>query len=321
MAEPTADSPTPAEPAPGVPTRHVATADGLRLAVYEQGPEDAPVVVLVHGYPDNHRVWDGVTEALAGTHRVVRYDVRGSGASDVPAVREGYRIERLVDDLGRVIDAVSPEAPVHLAAHDWGSIQCWDALPDDRLGVRIRSFTSISGPSLDHASLWLRDLRRGPLPRLKQLAASYYIYLFLTPGLPELAARRGVIDRLVEHSESIARPSTAPAGAALERGEKETVNGIELYRANVLTRLLRPRPPKVTLPVQVVVPDSDVHVSPALAAGAPVPHVSDLSVAHLGGNHWVPAQRPEVVASLIGAFVRRTTPDAPASAPSKDTRR
>lgn len=290
----------------GTPSRTVTTADGLALAVYEEGPADAPVVVLVHGYPDNHRVWDGVAGDLAADLRVVRYDVRGSGNSQVPASRAGYRMEHLVDDLGRVIDAVSPDAPVHLVAHDWGSIQCWDALPDDSLGDRIRSYTSLSGPSLDHAAVWLRDLRRGPLPRLKQLAASYYIYLFLTPGLPELAARRGIIDRLVEHSESIARPDDAPAGAAVARGEKETVNGIELYRANVPGRLFRPNPPRVNLPVQVLVADRDVHVSPALAAGAPAAFVDDLTVEHLEGNHWVLAQRPAVVAGLVRAFVQRT---------------
>jgi pimeloyl-ACP methyl ester carboxylesterase len=51
-----------------VTKRLVETTDGLTLAVYEQGPADAETVVLIHGYPDNHSVWDGT--ALEGVRRV-----------------------------------------------------------------------------------------------------------------------------------------------------------------------------------------------------------------------------------------------------------
>src|SRR6476469_8100867 len=127
-------------------TTRARSADGTTLAVYESGTEDGPVVVAVHGYPDDHTVWDGVVAALADTFRVVTYDVRGAGASDVPASRAGYRMPHLVDDLFAVLDHVGE--PVHLLGHDWGSIQCWPALTDPRARGRISGFTSISGPSL-----------------------------------------------------------------------------------------------------------------------------------------------------------------------------
>lgn len=284
-------------------TRRVVTSDGLGLAVFEEGPADAPVVVFVHGYPDNHHVWDGVAAELAATHRVVRFDVRGAGASDVPADRSGYRIAQLVDDLGRVIDAVSPSAPVHLVAHDWGSIQCWDALPESSLGGRIASYTSVSGPSLDHAAMWLRRFGDAPLTRLRQLASSYYIGMFLAPRLPEVLARRGVVSTFVAMSASIGRPKVRPATADFERGPAETVNGINLYRANVVERARNPRPPVVRLPVQVVVASKDIHVVPKLAAEAPAPYVEDLTVTPIEGNHWVVAQKPSEVAGLVASFV------------------
>jgi pimeloyl-ACP methyl ester carboxylesterase len=290
-------------------TQYVTTSDGLQLAVYESGQEDAPVVVLVHGYPDNHHVWDGVAAELADEFHVVQYDVRGAGYSDAPVATSSYKIDQLVDDLGRVIDAVSPESPVHLVAHDWGSIQCWDALPDDRLGVRIRSFTSISGPSLDHASMWLRALHRGPVRRILQMVESYYIGFFMTPVLPEFCARRGIIARAVEHSSSLGRPSTRRIGEKVERGEEEAVNGIALYRANMPGRLLRPRPPHVTLPVQVITPSHDVHVSAALASEAPQGYAANLVVHRIRGNHWVVAQRPAAIATLVRAFVDQVTPE------------
>lgn len=279
----------------------IDTSDGLRLAVHERGDRSAPTVVLVHGYPDNHTVWDGVAAELAGDFHVVAYDVRGSGASGVPTSRKGYRIDQLVDDLGRVIDATSPDEPVHLVAHDWGSIQVWDGLTAGRLGPRIRTYTSISGPSLDHAAAWLRDSGVAKGPRLKQLLASYYIFFFMTPLVPELSARRGIIDRLAHHSA--AADTEAAVVPATERGPAETVNGIQLYRANFPSRMLRPRPPKVDLPVQVIAPENDHHVSAPLQAGAPAPYVSDLTVHHVPGSHWVVSQRPALIAGLIREFV------------------
>jgi len=192
---------------------------------------------------------------------------------------------------------------VHLVAHDWGSIQCWDALPEDRFGVLVSSYTSISGPSLDYASVWMRGLHRGARPRLVQLAESYYIGFFMTPWLPEALARRGFVDTMARLSSWIATPLSPPATADFERGPAETVNGIELYRANVPMRLLRPRPPKIKLPVQVIAPSHDIHVSAPLATQAPAPYVDDLTIVRIEGNHWVVSQRPVEVADLVRHFI------------------
>src|SRR5262245_45927210 len=107
---------------------------GLSLAVTESGAYDdpsAPIIVLVHGFPDTSAVWDLVVERLAGKYHVVTYDVRGAGDSDTPLLAEGYRLPLLVDDLRAVVDAVSPDRPVHLVGHDWGSIQAWEAVLDE----------------------------------------------------------------------------------------------------------------------------------------------------------------------------------------------
>ena len=79
--------------------RRVTSPDGVSLAVYETGPADADhTVVAVHGYPDNHTVWDGVVDELVarGLIRVVTYDVRGTGDSDKPNARAAYRRPHLI---------------------------------------------------------------------------------------------------------------------------------------------------------------------------------------------------------------------------------
>ncbi|MFT4084497.1 MAG: alpha/beta fold hydrolase [Nocardioides sp.] len=272
-------------------------SDGVEIAVESDGPPEAPVVVLVHGYPDNRRVWDGVVERLVDDFRVVRYDVRGCGDSGAPAGREGYRIDQLNRDLAAVMDAVSPDRPVHLVGHDWGSVQAWGAVSGNIEPRRIASFTSISGPSLDHAGVWLRGLRGhgigGAATRLRQLAESAYVVAFQAPRLPELAWRSGVLDRLIALG-SRAEPN---------RQERDKINGLELYRANLIGRLRRPEPSRVSVPVQVIAPSRDPYVSVPLATQAPAPYTDDLRIDEVRGGHWVIADRPEVIADLIRDFI------------------
>ncbi|WP_343232253.1 alpha/beta fold hydrolase [Mycolicibacterium sp. CBMA 361] len=59
------------------------SADGTRIATYEEGNPNGPVVVLVHGWPDSHDMWDATVPYLADTFRVIRYDNRGSRNSGV----------------------------------------------------------------------------------------------------------------------------------------------------------------------------------------------------------------------------------------------
>lgn len=280
-----------------VSTSRAHSPDGVSLAVYAAGDARRPTLVAVHGYPDNHAVWDGLVAELAGEFHVVTYDVRGTGASDKPARRDAYRIERLVDDLATVLAEVSLDEPVHLVGHDWGSIQLWPALTDERLAGRIASFTSVSGPSLDHATVWLRQLRRHPRAALRQLAHSYYVLAFQLPWLPELAIRRGALDRGVRHASSAATGGW--------RADADKLNGLSLYRANMMSSLRRPRPLPVGIPVQVIAPEDDAFVTPDLAIEAPRPWVADLSVQRIAGSHWVVCEQPEVVAASIREFVGR----------------
>ncbi|MFJ8814444.1 alpha/beta fold hydrolase [Amycolatopsis thermoflava] len=276
--------------------RRVVSRDGTRIAVAEAGDPAAPTVVCVHGYPDDRSVWDGVAARLADRFHVVTYDVRGAGESDRPARRDGYALDRLAEDLAAVLDEVSPNRPAHLVAHDWGSIQSWHAVTGDLLRGRIASFTSISGPSLDHAGHWFRTRLRRPSgwgPALRQLVHSTYIVFFQIPLVPELGWRSGLGRRVLWRLSGSAAGSPAVADA---------VHGLELYRANIGARLSRPRPRPAEVPVQVLAPLDDPYVTPALqtdvARWAP-----RLWVRRLPGGHWIPRERPDVIARCTAELV------------------
>jgi len=270
-------------------TSDVTGADGVRLRVHESGQHGAPTVVCVHGYPDDHTLWDGVATELAPRYHVVSYDVRGAGESGKPRGREAYRLDQLAQDLAAVINAVSPDRPVHLLAHDWGAVQAWHALTGPWLDGRICSYTSISGPCLDHAGHWFWARLRGPTPRalrelISQLVSSWYITFFQLPLLPELAWRSG----LAQHALALADGATTPAVT-------DAVNGVQLYRANMFPRLAKPGPRRTDIPVQVLAPQRDPFVSRSLQTDIRR-WVSNLAVRELPGGHWLPRTQPSTVA-------------------------
>jgi pimeloyl-ACP methyl ester carboxylesterase len=103
----------------------VDAADGVPLHVELDGPDDAPVtVVLAHGWTLDRRTWGPVARALVAGRapvRVVRYDHRGHGRS--AAVEPGsMTIEQLADDLAEVLAATAPDGPLVLGGHSMGGM-------------------------------------------------------------------------------------------------------------------------------------------------------------------------------------------------------
>lgn len=290
-----------------VSSQRVASGD-VMLSVYRRGDARRPTVLLVHGYPDNATTWQPVADLLAADFHVVTYDVRGAGASDRPGARAGYRLEKLADDLAAVIATVSPGVPVHLVAHDWGSIQSWEAVCRDSLQARIASFTSISGPGLDHAGTWLRRRLLSASPRawregLGQVLRSWYVVFFHLPFLPALAWRLGLAGlwpRLMRRVEGAAVPAAARPAA---QRRADGLAGLDLYRANFLPRLWRPQRRTTRVPVQLLVPVNEHYVSPHIHDDLP-DAVPRLWRRELAGGHWPQLSRPQAVASCVAEFVR-----------------
>ncbi|HVK20609.1 MAG TPA: SDR family oxidoreductase [Actinokineospora sp.] len=286
--------------------RRTVRADGVELAVFEQGDPTDQTILLVHGFPDTNRLWDGVAERLAETYHVVRYDVRGAGESTAPRERGGYTIDKLAEDLFAVADAVSPEQSLHLVAHDWGSIQAWDPVTDPRAARRIASFTSISGPSLDHAAFWLRGKLSRPTPAnlakvLRQAVSSWYIYLHHLPVLPALAWRTLIGPNwatLLERVEGI----KAAAGHPAPTMPRDAARGVKLYTANMLPRLRKPAERRTEVPVQLIIPTRDKFVSPDLSDGIER-WVGRVWRRRLVAGHWAPASHPDAVARMVDEFV------------------
>ena len=273
------------------------------LAARVWGQAGNPVVVCVHGYPDNSDKWESIAHQLARDFQVVAYDVRGAGRSFKPPRRRDYALHHLTADFRAVIDHVSPRSPVHLVGHDWGSVQCWEFVTEPSLKGRIASYTSCSGPCLDHMGHWVRDGLRHPSGRrslqlLVQLLKSWYVLLFQLPLAPELLWRSVLgpqwhrILRVMEDTSISPRPSQTSDG----------IHGLNLYRANVLQRLWQPRQRFAHAPVQILVPTGDRFISPWLSEH--LEHwAPNLQRQEIKAGHWITLQQPELFAQAVRNFI------------------
>ncbi|MFI9307770.1 SDR family oxidoreductase [Streptomyces triculaminicus] len=293
----------------GARERRVRTG-GIELSVVELGDAGRPTVVLLHGYPDSKEIWTDVALRLRDRFHVVLYDVRGHGRSTAPVpLRGGFTLEKLTDDFLAVVDAVSPAEPVHLVGHDWGSVQGWEFVTVPRTEGRVASFTSLSGPSLDHFGHWIKERAARPTPRrlahvLGQGARSWYVYALHTPGLPE-AAWRGPLGRrwpaMLERMEKL--PPAVSRGYPTASLPQDAAHGAWLYRDNVRARLRHPRPDAYAhVPVQLITPTGDAYLSERLYDDLErwAPRLVRRTIT---AGHWVPRTRPDQVSAWIAEFV------------------
>lgn len=293
-------------------TRRTVHNGGVDLAVWEGGYADGPTLLLVHGWPDTHTLWHGVIDELAEEFHVVAYDTRGQGESSDPGSDEAFALPELVADFFAVADAVSPDEPVHVLAHDWGSVQVWDAVCEPGASDRIASFTSISGPNIDHLSSWVRRNLRHPSVRglrdvLAQAASSYYIAIFVSPVAPAVFRRFATPRRweqLLRRTEGF-RPSPEDHAPSLT---DDMVSGLRYYRANVGGGLgRRPRERRTTVPVLQLVPIRDVAIRKASLEESDR-FTDRIERRELPYGHWVVLSNPDVVAAETARFIESVTP-------------
>lgn len=278
----------------------ITSADGVRIATYEQGNPDGPTLVLAHGWPDSHVLWDGAVALLADRFRIITFDNRGVGASTVPAPVAAYRMERFADDLEAVLAATSPGVPVHVLGHDWGSVATWEFLGRPGAADRVASFTSVSGPSTDHykAGIW-HDLARPHHPVRFLRAAERLLrltYMFplsvpvLTPMLMRVLFRGRRASVLLTDGTRRYRGDTAT---------RDLVNSLKIYRAMVRQSPRRYRGDHyVTVPVQLIVNRRDPVVRPhgLDAVGQWVPRLWRRDIT---AGHWAPMSHPQVLAQAV----------------------
>jgi NAD(P)-dependent dehydrogenase (short-subunit alcohol dehydrogenase family)/pimeloyl-ACP methyl ester carboxylesterase len=297
----------------------VESADGVRIAVYEEGNPEGPTVVLVHGFPDSHVLWDGVVPLLAERFRIIRYDNRGVGLSAAPKPVSAYTMARFADDFAAVTGELSPGRPVHVLAHDWGSVGIWEYLKRAGAGDRVASFTSVSGPSQEQLVDYIfAGLRQPWRPRrfarsISQALRLTYMVLFSIPVLAPLliraafsvpALRRNIVDNIpdeqIHHSANFAR---------------DAASSVKTYPANYF-RSFSGRGQGISIvdvPVQLIVNTRDKYVRP-YGYDVTARWVPRLWRRDIRAGHFSPMSHPQVMAAAVHDFADLADGKAPSRA-------
>ncbi|MGL4174340.1 MAG: alpha/beta fold hydrolase [Actinomycetota bacterium] len=205
------------------PWRHrFVSANGARFHIAEAVPPDpqsiiaesaqdrgmdAPLVVLLHGFPQMWWCWRAQLPALAAAgYRTVAMDLRGYGASDKPP--GGYDTPTLAADVAAVIRSLGAQDAV-IVGHDWGGWISW-AMPN----LQPQVTRAVAALSIAHPLAYRRATRRS----LAQRRASGYVLGFQLPLLPErFLARPGALKTMLRHGSGTSWPDdTNPGREAIE---------------------------------------------------------------------------------------------------------
>ena len=178
------------------------TTNGIKLHVVQAGPEDGPLVILLHGFPEFWYGWRNQIDYLAGKgYRVWVPDQRGYNLSDKPAGIEAYNQPVIADDVAGLIEASGREK-IYLVGHDWGAaIAWWTAMKyPDKLEKLV--IMNVPHPIVSAKTIG-KDWR--------QTRKSWYIFFFQLSWLPEALLSMNNCNNLVRSMSRAMKPGVFTA--------------------------------------------------------------------------------------------------------------
>lgn len=278
-----------------------------RFHVRLAGPEAAPPLLLLHGFPEHSGAWTELVRDLAADFRCIAPDQRGYGPSPAPEAVEAYAMRHLAADMLALLAALAPGRPVAVIGHDWGASVAY-ALAFR--GAPVARLVILNGV---HPACFQAALARGGA----QTRASRYIPWLRRPGSEEVLARDGFA-RLMSFLGAgmdlgwfdAARRAEYRAAWSLPGRLRAMVNW---YRASPLVvpepgapvTLPAPDPARLRVrqPHLLVWGTADTALLPESREGLES-HCDDLTLREIdGADHWLHHQRPGEIAALIRQFL------------------
>ena len=264
----------------------------LVFDVIDAGPADGPVVVLLHGFPEQNTMWQTVISRLtAQGYRCLAPLQRGYSAGARPRRRRDYRVDELAEDVRTLIDASGAQR-VHLAGHDWGAAVAWRVA--QRFPDRLLTVTSMSVP---HPGAFFKALVTS-----RQGLASWYTFFFQLPRIPEWYLTRGrgtfTLSGLVE-SRAQHAPALAEAEAKAMAEPGALTAALNWYRAVPLSSA-RDTGKKVTVPTMFVWSDGDIALREKGARLTGDYVLGEYRFEVLKGvSHWILDEQPDTMCDLL----------------------
>jgi pimeloyl-ACP methyl ester carboxylesterase len=289
--------------------RRVGLSTGINLNVGFAGPENAPAIILLHGFPESHRTWREVVPRLEDGFRLIMPDQRGFAGSDRPLDVNEYQTDTLISDVFALAETLGLES-FALVGHDWGGAIAWPAAL--RNDPRLTRLAIVNAP---HPLIFQKSL----IEDADQRAASQYINWFRTPGAEKAIEAMGFdafFQKTFGGHVELARISEAEKQQYIAEWSQPggMTSMLNWYRATKLvvppTGVTVPLPdwllgafPKIKVPTLVVWGMKDPALLPIQLEGLDQ-LVEDLGIVKLPeAGHFAPWEAGEQVAAALRAFL------------------
>ena len=288
--------------------RRVTLAGGIELDVWEEGPRDAPALIFLHGFPENHRTWRHQITHLSGRYRCIAPDQRGYGHSSRPADVGAYAAPALVLDIFELAAALEA-VPFTVIGHDWGGALAWGiAAQGEEAGIVER----LGIANAPHPAVFQRLLHSDPAQR----TASQYIRAFRDSANDALVREHGLgalLAKAIRWTGNAPYPPEELALLAQQWANPDRAFAmLNWYRASAIDvpdadAALATAPaidwPRLAMPTLVVWGEQDQALLPANLDGLE-DYVADLTVERIAdAGHFIPWEAPNAVNAALDRFL------------------
>jgi len=282
--------------------------NGISLHFASSGERDAPLALLLHGFPEYWAAWDDILPSLGESFYAVAPDLRGFNLSSKPDGVHAYRAHEVANDIVALAEWLGYRN-FDLVGHDWGGAVAWNlaiAMP-----ARVHRLVVLNSP---HPVPFARELARNPA----QQAASSYMNWLRAPGAGRALAQNDFarLEGFFTGMQRTDRPWLTEERRQRYRAvwSRGLEGGLNYYRASPLypptpddpggSKLtLNPADFMVRMPTLVIWGMTDHALLPALLDGLDE-LIPQLAVERLAcATHWLIHEEPQFVASRIREFL------------------
>lgn len=289
----------------------IALANGIHLDCVDVGPKDAPALIFLHGFPENHRTWRHQIAHFSKEFRCIAPDQRGYRGSSKPRGVEAYSPDKLIGDVFLLADALGIET-FTIVGHDWGGAVAWGVA----LGGQHARVTRAVIANAPHPAVFQRLLYTHP----GQREASQYINGFRDPANDSLIQEHGITGILkqeVNWDRSDAMPKEEREILLKDWEDRDACFGmLNYYRASQMVvppmdapfelpaDYTPPTLPKLTIPTLVIWAMDDLALPPENLEGLE-DVIDPLTIRKVPGcGHFVSWEAPGEVNAAMDAFLR-----------------
>ncbi|EDL40330.1 epoxide hydrolase 3 isoform 2 [Mus musculus] len=275
-------------------------SSGLRLHYVSAGHGNGPLMLFLHGFPENWFSWRYQLREFQSHFHVVAVDMRGYSPSDAPKEVDCYTIDLLLDDIKDTILGLGYSKCI-LVSHDWGASLAWEF--SIYYPSLVERMVVANGPPMS-------VIQEYSIHHIGQIFRSNYMFLFQLPWLPEkllsMSDFQILKDTFTHRKNGIPGLTPSELEAFLYHfSQPGCLTGPINYYRNVF-RNFPLEPKKLSTPTLLLWGEKDFAFQQGLVEAIGRHFVPGRLESHIlpGSGHWIPQSHPQEMHQYMWAFLQ-----------------